>query len=49
MRTDDAFDRAEVLACGLVDTVEPAFLPILHRSGISFLPSPAVRRRPTFP
>jgi dihydrofolate reductase len=36
---------AQVLAWGLVDTVEPAFIPILLGSGIRFLPSPAVRRR----
>jgi dihydrofolate reductase len=38
---------AQVLAWGLVDTVEPAFIPILLGSGIPFLPSPAVRRRLT--
>jgi dihydrofolate reductase len=38
---------AQVLAWGLVDTVEPAFIPILLGSGIRFLPSPAVRRRLT--
>jgi dihydrofolate reductase len=36
---------AQVLAWDLVDTVEPAFMPILLGSGIRFLPSPAVRRR----
>jgi dihydrofolate reductase len=38
---------AQVLAWGLVDTVEPAFIPILLGSGVPFLPSPAVRRRLT--
>jgi dihydrofolate reductase len=36
---------SQVLAWGLVDTVEPAIIPILLGGGISFLPSPAVRRR----
>ncbi len=38
---------AQVLAWDLVDTVEPAFIPILLGDGIRFLPSPAVRRRLT--
>lgn len=38
---------AQVLAWGLVDTVEPAILPILLGGGVPFLPSPAVRRRLT--
>jgi dihydrofolate reductase len=38
---------AQVLAWGLVDTVEPAFIPILLGGGVPFLPSPAVRRRLT--
>ncbi|MDQ3457708.1 MAG: dihydrofolate reductase family protein [Deinococcota bacterium] len=36
---------SQVLAWGLVDTVEPAIIPILLGDGIRFLPSPAVRRR----
>jgi dihydrofolate reductase len=36
---------SEVLAWDLVDTVEPAFMPILLGGGTPFLPSPAVRRR----
>ncbi len=35
---------AQVLAWGLVDTVEPAIIPILLGGGIPLLPSPAVRR-----
>jgi dihydrofolate reductase len=35
----------QLLEWGLVDTVEPAILPILLGGGIPFLPSPAVRRR----
>lgn len=38
---------SQVLAWGLVDTVEPAFMPILLGGGIRFLPSPAVRQRLT--
>lgn len=38
---------SQVLAWGLVDTVEPALIPILLGDGIRFLPSPAVRRRLT--
>lgn len=38
---------SQVLTWGLVDTVEPALMPILLGSGIRFLPSPAVRRRLT--
>lgn len=38
---------SHVLAWGLVDTVEPAFIPILLGGGVPFLPSPAVRRRLT--
>lgn len=41
----DLFSR--ILAWDLVDTVEPAFIPILLGGGIPFLPSPAVRRRLT--
>jgi dihydrofolate reductase len=37
----------QLLAWGHVDTVEPAFIPILLGAGIPFLPSPAVRRRLT--
>jgi dihydrofolate reductase len=36
---------AELLALDLVDTVEPAVLPILLGGGVPFLPAPAVRRR----
>ena len=36
---------AQVLAWDLVDTVEPALIPILLGGGLQFLPSPAVRRR----
>jgi dihydrofolate reductase len=36
---------AQVLAWNLVDTVEPAIIPILLGGGVPFLPSPAVRRR----
>jgi dihydrofolate reductase len=35
---------SQVLAWGLVDTVEPAIIPILLGDGIRFLPSPSVRR-----
>jgi dihydrofolate reductase len=38
---------AQLLAWNLVDTVEPAILPILLGDGVPFLPSPAVRRRLT--
>jgi dihydrofolate reductase len=38
---------AQMLAWGLVDTVEPALIPILLGAGVPFLPSPAVRRRLT--
>jgi dihydrofolate reductase len=38
---------SQLLSWGLVDTVEPAILPILLGGGIPFLPSPAVRRRLT--
>jgi dihydrofolate reductase len=37
----------QLLAWGLVDTVEPAIIPILLGTGIRFLPSIAVRRRLT--
>ena len=36
---------SQLLAWGLVDTVEPAIIPILLGDGIPFLPAPAVRRR----
>jgi dihydrofolate reductase len=36
---------SQLLGWDLVDTVEPAFIPILLGDGIRFLPSPAVRRR----
>jgi dihydrofolate reductase len=36
---------SQVLAWGLVDTVETAIVPILLGGGIPLLPSPAVRRR----
>jgi dihydrofolate reductase len=35
---------SQLLAWELVDTVEPAIMPILLGGGTSFLPSPAVRR-----
>jgi len=38
---------SQLLEWGLVDTVEPAIVPILLGGGIPFLPSPAVRRRLT--
>jgi dihydrofolate reductase len=38
---------SQVLAWDLVDTVEPAIIPILLGDGIRFLPSSAVRRRLT--
>jgi dihydrofolate reductase len=34
-----------LLAWDLVDTVEPAIIPILLGGGVPFLPAPAVRRR----
>lgn len=36
---------SQVLEWDLVDTVEPAVMPILLGGGVPFLPSPAVRRR----
>lgn len=36
---------SEVLEWNLVDTVEPALIPVLLGGGVPFLPSPAVRRR----
>jgi dihydrofolate reductase len=36
---------AQLLAWDLVDTVEPAVIPIILGSGIRLVPSPAVRRR----
>jgi dihydrofolate reductase len=36
---------AQLLAWDLVDTVEPAIIPILLGGGVPLLPSPAVRRR----
>src|SRR5690625_210463 len=36
---------AQVLSWGLVDTVEPAVIPILLGGGVPFLPSPSVRQR----
>jgi dihydrofolate reductase len=38
---------SQLLAWGIVDTVEPAIIPILLGDGVRFLPSPAVRRRLT--
>lgn len=38
---------SQLLEWGLVDTVEPAIIPILLGGGIPFLPAPAVRRRLT--
>jgi dihydrofolate reductase len=38
---------SQLLGWDLVDTVEPAIIPILLGGGIPFLPSPAVRRRLT--
>lgn len=38
---------SQLLAWGLVDSVEPAIIPILLGGGIPLLPSPAVRRRLT--
>lgn len=38
---------SQVLDWGLVDTVEPAIVPILLGGGIPFLPLPAARRRLT--
>jgi dihydrofolate reductase len=37
----------QLLAWDLVDTVEPAIMPILLGGGVPFLPSPAARRRLT--
>ncbi len=36
---------AQLLEWGLVDSVEPAIIPVLLGGGVSFLPPPAVRRR----
>jgi len=36
---------SQLLQWDLVDTVEPAFIPVLLGGGVPFLPSPAVRRR----
>lgn len=36
---------SELLALDLVDTVEPAIIPILLGGGVPLLPAPAVRRR----
>lgn len=38
---------SQVLTWNLVDTVEPAIMPILLGDGIPFLPSPSVRRQLT--
>jgi len=38
---------SRILAWDLIDTVEPALIPILLGGGVPFLPSPAVRRRLT--
>jgi dihydrofolate reductase len=38
---------AQLLAHDLVDTVEPALIPVLLGSGVPFLPAPALRRRLT--
>jgi dihydrofolate reductase len=38
---------SQVLEWDLVDSVEPAVIPILLGGGVPFLPSPAVRRRLT--
>ncbi|MEX2572160.1 MAG: dihydrofolate reductase family protein [Gemmatimonadota bacterium] len=38
---------AKLLEWNLVDTVEPAFIPVLLGEGVPLLPSPAVRRRLT--
>jgi dihydrofolate reductase len=38
---------SQALGWGLIDTVEPAFIPILLGDGVRFLPPPAVRRRLT--
>lgn len=38
---------SQVLAWGLVDSVEPAIVPILLGDGVPLLPSPAVSRRLT--
>ena len=34
-----------LLEWGLVDTVEPAIIPVLVGGGVPFLPSPAVQKR----
>lgn len=36
---------SQVLAWDLVDTVEPAIMPVLLGGGVPFLPQPAMRRR----
>jgi dihydrofolate reductase len=36
---------AQLLAWGLVDTVEPAVIPVLLGGGVPFLPAPAVRQQ----
>lgn len=38
---------SQLLAWDLVDTVEPAIIPVLLGGGVPFLPQPAVRRRLT--
>lgn len=38
---------AQLLAWDLVDTVEPAIIPVLLGGGVPFLPAPAVHRRLT--
>jgi dihydrofolate reductase len=38
---------SQVLSWDLVDTVEPAVIPVLLGGGVPFLPSPAVRRHLT--
>lgn len=38
---------SQLLGWGLVDTVEPAIIPVLLGGGIPLLPSPAARRRLT--
>ncbi len=39
---------SQLLSCNLVDTVEPAIIPILLGGGVPLLPSHGVRRRLTF-